>query len=725
MTLGLAFFRIVLKFLFNMSILKTSYFILFFLFSLFVFSQQGDKANEKDIISSLNWKKWSPDVVPVFSAEESLKQFKVAPGFKVELVASEPMVKDPVFVDWDDDGRLWVGELRTYMRDLDGTGENERMSRVMVLEDTNDDGVMDKATPFVDDMINVRCIAFVNDGVLVVESGALWLCNDKDGDLRCDERKKLIDFATAAHSNIEHAENALHYALDNWMYNSKSSRKLAWRKGRLIEMPAKGRGQWGMGSDAYGRLYFNANSNWFEVDWATYDRQWPAKGSSVRPPTNRVFGIRPNTALNRNYRPGRILEDGRVASVTTISGLAVHSHGAYGKDWEGAIFSMSPGTNTVGAFLPEKPFPASDKYVHQLYPDAIWKEREFLASTDERFRPVNASVGPDGCLYVVDFYRGVIQHKRFLTSYLRRQSAERQLDKPIGLGRIYRIVPEKHEKIKAPDGLVAGLSHPYLWWRLRSQKRIVEGDRQDLVPEIQKLAEDKTENPHGRVHAMWALAGLGKLKEVTVAQAIEDKEWFVSMTGLRLAGESKGVADFFPDEFKPSADKVALRQGIPSTLATYAGLLSDSGYPKRAVKAYKDKEADWLKKDKNLLSVYRKGRDQYAVSCGACHQADGKGLPNMAPTLAKSDWVTGDATRLIGVAVHGLMGPITINGKVVEGVPPIMPSHGFMKDDQLANILTYTRNAWGNQAGLITKEDIAEYRIKQSSRVAPWTEEEF
>jgi len=189
------------------------------------------------------------------------------------------------------------------------------------------------------------------------------------------------------------------------------------------------------------------------------------------------------------YRPqpklssGRILEDGRVASVTTISGLAVHSHGAYGKDWEGAIFSMSPGTNTVGAFLPEKPFPASDKYVHQLYPDAVWKEREFLASTDERFRPVNASMGPDGCLYVVDFYRGVIQHKRFLTSYLRRQSAERQLDKPIGLGRIYRIVPENHKTIDPPSDWLPVLSHPHLWWRLRSQKRIVEGDRQDLAGE--------------------------------------------------------------------------------------------------------------------------------------------------------------------------------------------------------------------------------------------------
>jgi len=708
-----------------MRLLRIVSLLVFTISSHLLFSQNGDKANEKDIISSLNWKKWSPDVVPVFSAEESLKQFKVAPGFRVELVASEPMVKDPVFVDWDDEGRMWVGELRTYMRDLDGTGENERMSRVMVLEDTDKDGVMDKATPFVDDMINVRCIAFVDSGVLVVESGGLWLCKDKDGDLRCDEREKLIDFATAAHSNIEHAENALHFALDNWMYNSKSSRKLAWRKGKLIEMPAKGRGQWGMGSDAYGRLYFNANSNWFEVDWATYDRQWPSKGASVKPPTNRVFGIRPNTALNRNYRPGRILEDGRVASVTTISGLAVHSHGAYGKDWEGAIFSMSPGTNTVGAFLPEKPFPASDKYVHQLYPDAIWKEREFLASTDERFRPVNASMGPDGCLYVVDFYRGVIQHKRYLTSYLRRQSAERQLDKPIGLGRIYRIIPEKHEKLRAPDGLVAGLSHPYLWWRLRSQKRIVEGDRQDLVEEIQKLAENQNAQPHARVHALWTLVGLGKLNEKIIAQAIEDKNWFVSMTGLRLAGESKGVADFFPDEFKSSAVKVSSRKEHPVILTKYAGTLNESGYPKRAVITYKDKEADWVKKDKELLTAYRKGRDHYTVSCGACHQADGKGLPNMAPTLAKSDWVTGDATRLIGVAVHGLMGPIKVNGKAVEGVPPIMPAHGFMKDDQLAEILTYVRNAWGNRSGLITTDDIAGYRKNESDRVAPWTEGEF
>ena len=224
---------------------------------------------------------------------------------------------------------------------------------------------------------------------------------------------------------------------------------------------------------------------------------------------------------------------------------------------------------------------------------------------------------------------------------------------------------------------------------------------------------------------MWALAGLGKLREVTVAQAIEDKDWFVSMTGLRLAGESKGVADFFPDEFKAVAAKVSTDNANIATLSSYANLLGTSGYPVRAVKVYKDVEADWVKKDKTLLSSYRNGRKQYSVSCGACHQADGKGLPNMAPTLAQSDWVTGDETRLIGVAVHGLMGPIKVNGKAVDNVPPIMPPHGFMKDKQLADILTYVRNAWGNRSSVITSKDILDYRNKEVSRATPWMESDF
>ena len=97
----------------------------------------------------------------------------------------------------------------------------------------------------------------------------------------------------------------------------------------------------------------------------------------------------------------------------------------------------------------------------------------------------------------------------------------------------------------------------------------------------------------------------------------------------------------------------------------------------------------------------------------------------MSPTLAQSDWVTGDETRLIGVAVHGLMGPIKVNGKAVDNVPPIMPPHGFMKDKQLADILTYVRNAWGNRSSVITSKHISDYRNKEVSRATPWLESDF
>ena len=705
------------------------FFFLFFTFLLvircYLNAQEGDrKEKNPQLLDSLNWRKWTPGIVPLHSPEESLSMMKVAPGFKVELVASEPMVKDPVFIDWDDQGRMWVGEFRTYMKDLDGTGENERSSRVMVLEDTDGDGRMDKSTAFVDDMINVRSVAFVEGGVLVVESGAIWFCQDDDGDLRCDQKTKLMDFATTAYDNIEHAENGLSYSLDNWMYNSKSSRKLAWREGKLDESPSDPRGQWGMATDAYGRLYHNSNSVWFQVDWGMYDRAWPANKKTVGSPTREVFAIRPNTALNRNYKPGSLREDGRVARVTTISGLAVHSHGAFGEEWEGAIFSMSPGTNTVGAFIPMKPFPHSEDYLHQTYADPIWGKREFLASTDERFRPVNGTFGPDGCLYVVDFHRGVIQHKKFLTSYLRRQSEERELDKHIGYGRIYRIVPEDQKPQPSPQNLVAGLSHPHLWWRLRSQKRIVEGDRQDLVPTIRELARNRQASPFARVHAMWTLVGLSDLDAKTTELAINDSDWFVAMTGLRTAGDTTEYGGVFPQVNLADAQRISKSGDFPHALVAYALKVVESGYPKRIVANYVDKPAEWVKRDKELYSSYKKGRELYGNSCGACHQAHGKGLANMAPTLAKSDWVNGSLSRLIGVAVHGLSGPIKVNGKLAENIPPIMPPHGYMKDDQLADVLTYVKNAWGNRSGLVSAQEIANYRIG-TERFLPWTEKEL
>jgi nitrite reductase (NO-forming) len=124
------------------------------------------------------------------------------------------------------------------------------------------------------------------------------------------------------------------------------------------------------------------------------------------------------------------------------------------------------------------------------------------------------------------------------------------------------------------------------------------------------------------------------------------------------------------------------------------------------------------------MASYQKGRDLYEASCGACHQSHGKGLENMAPTLVKSDWVNGSISRLIGVAVHGLSGPIKVNGVPVKNVPPIMPPHSYMQDEQLADILTYVRNAWGNRGQLVHSDQISKYKAEHE-RVLPWTEEEI
>ena len=369
--------------------------------------------------------------------------------------------------------------------------------------------------------------------------------------------------------------------------------------------------------------------------------------------------------------------------------------------------------------------PTISKYKHQLYPDEKWTQREFLASTDERFRPVNGSFGPDGCLYIVDLNRGIIQDKVFLTSYLRRQSEERELDKHIGKGRIWRVVPDNHKPAAAPKDLLSGLSHPYLWWRLHLQKRIVETKQVDLIPDLIKLATNG--NPKARSHAMWTLAGLDALtKEVittNLSSSDTDSHWFANLTALRLAGKASGDEATFPAELKDVASK--LTKSNATVVAKYAETITTTGYPERNTSAYKEKIPKWVSDDKALLKVYKSGSKTYGQFCSACHQPSGKGLTNMAPSLVESDWVNGDPNVLMGVAVHGLSGPIKVNGKLATNIPPVMPGHGFLKDQQLADILTYVRNAWGNKADQIKPDHIKAYRAENSDRVAPWAEAEL
>lgn len=492
---------------------------------------------------------------PVLSAQEELETFRIAPGFRVELVAAEPLVVDPVAMDWDDEGRLYVVEMRGYMPDVDGNGEDAPVGRVVVLEDTDADGQMDERQVFLDELVLPRAIAVLPQGVLIAEQPNLWLCRDEDHDLKCDEKVRLTSYAEGR-SNPEHQENGLLPGIDNWIYNSRSGRRFRFRGDAFEVQPTLTRGQWGIAQDDDGRLYYNHNSGFVYVDEIPADYLSRQPGTASR--TNKVgvnvpltdgelvHGVRVAPGLNRAYLNGVLRPDGRQNGPTGVSGLTIQRGDQYGADFVGDAFVPESAGATVSHFSIDRSKPELSAE-HHLYPDDDWEKREFLASTDERFRPVDARVGPDGAVYVIDMYRGIIQHAEFVSPHLRAYILEHELEPPGETGRIWRIVRENQPIARRPPPLetleqrVSELDNSNGWVRDHAQRQLVYESSPDAVTRLRDLY---TFTPRGRRHALWTLEGMDALDGSTWRRAIEDPDPNVRITALRV-GES---VDLDPNE---------------------------------------------------------------------------------------------------------------------------------------------------------------------------------
>ncbi|NQZ95669.1 MAG: c-type cytochrome [Myxococcales bacterium] len=484
---------------------------------------------------------------PVLSAQAALRAFRVAPGFRVELVAAEPLVVDPVAMDWDDAGRLYVVEMRGFMPDIDGTGEDRPVGRVVVLEDSDADGRMDRRDVFLDGLVLPRAVAVVPEGVLVGSPPDLWLCRDTSGDRRCDEKTRLAAYA-ADDGNPEHKENGLVAGIDGWIYNAASSRRFRLRRdGVSLEVGETARrGQWGIAQDDAGRLYYNHNSGFLYGDAfpAEYATRHHATGTRIDKPGvyvalsegEKVFGIRVAPGLNRAYVEGSLRADGRQAGPTAVSGLAIQRGDQYGPDFVGDAFIPEAVGHAVAHFAIER-VGTELRGEHRLYPDDEWREREFLASTDERFRPVGANVGPDGAIWVIDMYRGVIQHALFVSDHLRDYVGEHGLAPPGETGRIWRIVRNDRPVERRPPPLetlaqqLAGLDHPNGWTRDRAQRRIAHAGSGDAVVALNRLDDF---GALGRRHALFALEQLRALDVATWQRALRDPDPEVRKVGLRV-----------------------------------------------------------------------------------------------------------------------------------------------------------------------------------------------
>ncbi|CAN0379631.1 unnamed protein product, partial [Discosporangium mesarthrocarpum] len=486
----------------------------------------------------------SPELEP----EEALAAFRVAEGFRVELVAAEPLVVDPVAMDWDDRGRLYVVEMRGYMPNIEGGDEDRPIGQVALLEDVDGDGRMDTRRVFADGLVLPRAVTVLPEGVLIAEPEHLWLCRDTTGDGRCDEKTLLGKYAMPGPSP-EHQENGLLPGPDGWLYNAKSERRIRLEGEGFVSDSSPFRGQWGIARDDEGHLFYNHNSGFLygEVFPGEYALRQPFTAARLAKPGvnvaladgEKVWGIRVAPGLNRAYVRGTLRADGRQNGPTAVSGLAIQRGDQYGPDFVGDAFVPESAGNTVSRFRVERDGTGLSAE-HVLEADPDWGRREFLASSDERFRPVDAEVGPDGTIYVIDLYRGVIQHAVYVSDYLRDYVTRHDLVPPNARGRIWRIVREDRPVERQPpsfDNLehqLAALDHANGWVRDRAQRRLVA----EAGPRAaERLRTFDFASALGRVHALWTLAGLDALDGSTWRKGLRDPDPRVRRAALR-AGES-------------------------------------------------------------------------------------------------------------------------------------------------------------------------------------------
>jgi glucose/arabinose dehydrogenase len=495
---------------------------------------------------------WPPGVQkvssdsPALSPDEALKTFYMPPGYHVELVASEPLIQEPVALDWDLEGRLWAVEMPGFMADIRGSTEHDPIGRVVVLEDTNGDGRMDRRTVFADGLVLARSLKVLDRGVLVAEPPNVWLMRDADGDLRMDTKELITDQYGRFDGDPQNNANGFYWGLDNRMYTAgQANIQLRLKDGVFEVQQTLPRGEWGVTQDDAGRTYRNTNESALHVDlvptwyYARNPNLLRTRGSYERladdtPELNTVWPVRPNPGTNRAYQLGIDRDDGSLAKFTSVCAPLVYRGNRLPGELYGNVFVAEPAANLVSRII------VSDDGT-TLRARKAYERGEFLASTDERFRPVFLTNAPDGTLYIADMYRGIIEHRISVTEYLRDQVVARKLDRPTGYGRIYRVVhdsmgldssnPFAHA---TPQQLVDALAHPNGWRRDTAQRLLVERGVRTVVPDLVKLATDAADW-RTRLHALWTLDGLDAIEPQTVVTALNDQARDVRVSAIRIA----------------------------------------------------------------------------------------------------------------------------------------------------------------------------------------------
>ena len=683
---------------------------------------------------------------PYLTPEEALKTFKLPPGYRLELVMSEPTILEPVVSVFDGNGRLYIAEMRSYMRDADASKESDPISRVSLHWSSKGDGVFDKHTIFADNMLLPRMILPLKDSVLIQEThtGEVYEYRDTNNDGVSDEKKLFHTFDRAGDGNMEHQPSGLIWAMDNWIYSTYNPVRIRWTpNGVISERTAPNGGQWGLTQDNNGKTFFSNAGN----DNGPLTYQQPVVYGAFRFPNEQAPGYRevfPLTGLY-DYQPGPRYsrDDGTLNHTTSAAGLDIYRGDRLPADLQGDLLYGEP----VGRLVRRSKVEVRDG-VTILSNPYQGEKADFIRSTDAYFRPVNLVTAPDGTVFITDMYRGIIQQGNWTRrgSYLRGAIDKYGIADKTNRGRIWRLVHDDMKPAYAqprmldetPAQLVAHLSHPNGWWRDTAQKLLILSQDKSVVPALEAVARTST-NALARAHAIWTLEGLDALKPALVREKLQDSEPQVRVAAMRAsetlikAGDTSLKADILAMSKNPDPNV-----GIQAMLtANYLKFPEASDMISRTalanpVAGVKQIAIQLINPIGGTIGTQfagaqrqqlEAGQSTYLQLCFACHGIDGKGTPvegqnkTLAPSLAGSPTVTGHRDGVILSILHGVTGPI--RGQDYGVMIPM----GTNDDAWVANVVSYIRNSFGNSSPLVTTQDVARVRAAHAGRTEPWTME--
>ena len=527
--------------------------------------------------------------VPAVEKTEALKTFVVKSGFELQLAAAEPLVVDPIEICFDENGRMFVVEMRDYseMREV-----HPHLGLIRMLTDVDNDGVFDTATDFADDLPWPTGVICYDGGIFVAATPDILYLKDTDNDGKADVRQVVFTGYGAGKErlNVQALVNCLRWGLDNRIHGQTAGNGGVVRRPGSSESPLSlqgrdfnfdprnyelraenGGGQYGMCFDDRGRKYSCSNSR--HIMTFMYDAKYADRNPlynlppalvdiPVDGPAAEVFRISPEEkwrVIRTQWRvsgvsPGIIEGGGRASGYFTgATGVNIYRGDAWPTEYVGDAFTADIGSNLIHhkkirrngvGVLAERP-PNEQKM-------------EFIASRDVWFRPAQMANAPDGCLYICDMYREVIEHPWSLPENIKKLL---DLNSGNDRGRIYRIAPEKFKRRPTPQlgkattaQLVATLQHQNAWHRETAARLLFQRQDKSAVQPLIKLQQSKS--PLARLHVLYALDGLGALKDAQVLTALNDADASVREHGIKLSEK------FFANGNPPASLWGRLRQMV-------------------------------------------------------------------------------------------------------------------------------------------------------------------